>query len=135
MLDWVLANSTSWKAKYVQGLNLLGRAQIGKGIQIFKALGQSPKDPLFYYIRGMLFKQHQLAGYQKDLEYAYKQSPKNWRYAFSLAEDYFKSGNASTALKVIQKTYKQDKDNYFAGMLLAQTLNALEQYDLSLIHI
>lgn len=129
MLDWVVANSTSWKAKYFHGLNLLGRAQIEKGIQIFKALGQSPKDPLFYYIRGMLFKQHQLAGYQKDLEYAYKQSPKNWRYAFSLAEDYFKSGEASTALKIIQKTYKQDKDNYFAGMLLAQTLNAIEQYD------
>lgn len=129
MLDWVVTNSSSWKAKYLQGLNLLGRAQLDEGIQVFKALGQSPKDPLYYYIRGMLFKQHQVAGYQKDLQYAHKQSPKTWRYAFSLAEDYFKSGDASTALKIIQKTYKQDKDNYFAGMLMAQTLNALEQYD------
>jgi hypothetical protein len=129
MLDWVVANSGSWKAKYLKGLNLIGRAQMDEGIRIFKALGQSPKDPLYYFIRGMLFKQNQIAGYQKDLQYAYKQSPKNWRYAFSLAEDYFKSGDASAALKIIQKTYKQDKDNYFAGMLMAQTLNALEQYD------
>ena len=77
----------------------------------------------------MLFKQHQIAGYEKDLQYAYSQSPKNWRYAFSLAENYFESGKALAAMKIIQKTYKQDKDNYFAGMLLAQVFNDLEQYN------
>jgi lipopolysaccharide biosynthesis regulator YciM len=77
----------------------------------------------------MLFKEHQLAGYQKDLQRAYKQSPKNWRYAFALAEDHFKSGNSSATLKIIQKIYKQDQDNYFAGMLLAKTLNQLKDYD------
>ncbi|MEK9604161.1 MAG: DUF5107 domain-containing protein [Flavobacteriaceae bacterium] len=132
MLDWVVANHSSWKAKYLMGINLLGRSQMAKGIEIFKDLGQSPKDPLFYYIRGMLFKEHQLAGYQKDLQFAYKQSPKNWRYAFSLAEDHFKAGNALAAQKIIQKTYKQDIDNYFAGMLLAQTMNQLKQYDKSI---
>lgn len=129
MLEWVVANNSSWKAQYLKGLNLMGRAQMEKGIQIFKDLGQKPNDHLFYYVRGMLFKEHQLAGYQKDLQRAYKQSPKNWRYAFALAEDHFKSGNASAALKIIQKTYKQDQDNYFAGMLLAQTLNQLKDYD------
>lgn len=129
MLDWVVANHSSWKAKYLLGTNLLGRSQTAKGIQIFIDLGQSPKDHLFYYIRGMLFKEHQRAGYQKDLQFAYSQSPKNWRYAFSLAEDLFKAGDALAAKKIIQKTYKQDKDNYFAGMLLAQTLNALGQFD------
>ena len=77
----------------------------------------------------MLFKEHQMSGYQKDLQMAYNQSPKNWRYAFSLAEDHFKSVNSIAALKIIQKTYKQDQDNYFAGMLLAQTLNKLKDYD------
>ncbi len=129
MLDWVVANSSSWKAKYFKGLNLLGRAQMDKGIEIFKTLGQGPKDPLFYYIRGMLFKQHQIAGYEKDLQYAYSQSPKNWRYAFSLAENHFEAGKALAAMKIIEKIYKQDEDNYFAGMLLAQVLNDLHQYN------
>ena len=53
MLDWVGSNSSSWKAKYFKGLNLLGRAQMDKGIEIFKTLGQVPEDPLFYYIRGL----------------------------------------------------------------------------------
>ena len=129
MLDWVGSNSSSWKAKYFKGLNLLGRAQMDKGIEIFKTLGQVPKDPLFYYIRGMLFKQYQIPGYENDLQYAYSKSPKNWRYAFSLAENHFKAGRALAAMKIIQKTYKQDKDNYFAGMLLAQILNDLQQYN------
>ena len=117
MLDWVGSNSSSWKAKYFKGLNLLGRAQMDKGIEIFKTLGQVPKDPLFYYIRGMLFKQYQIPGYEKDLQYAYSKSPENWRYAFSLAENHFKTGRALAAIKIIQKTYKQHKDKYFAGML------------------
>ena len=129
MMEWVVANHPSWKAKYLMGLNLMGRAQLEKGIEIFKDLGQTPKDHLFYFIRGMLFKEHQMSGYQKDLQMAYNQSPKNWRYAFSLAEDHYKSGNSLAALKIIQKTYKQDQDNYFAGMLLAQTLNKLKDYD------
>jgi lipopolysaccharide biosynthesis regulator YciM len=129
MLEWVVANNPSWKAQYLKSLNLMGRAQMEKGIQIFKDLGQKPNDHLFYYVRGMLFKEHQLAGYQKDLQRAYKQSPKNWRYAFALAEDHFKSGNSSATLKIIQKIYKQDQDNYFAGMLLAKTLNQLKDYD------
>ncbi|MAV80357.1 MAG: hypothetical protein CMC22_09765 [Flavobacteriaceae bacterium] len=129
MLDWVVGNSSSWKAKYFKGLNLLGRAQMDKGIQIFKTLGQNPEDPLFYYIRGTLFKQRQIAGYEKDLQYAFSQSPKNWRYAFSLAEYYFETGKFRAAMKIIQKTYNQDKDNYFAGMLFAQTLNHLHQYN------
>ena len=129
MLQWVVDQNPSWKAQYLMGLNLMGRAQMQKGIQIFKDLGQNPDDHLFYYVRGMLFKKHQLAGYQKDLQKAFKQSPKNWRYAFSLAEDLFQSGNLSGTLNIIQKTYKQDRDNYFAGMLLAQTLNQLKDYD------
>ena len=129
MLQWVVDQNPSWKAQYLMGLNLMGRAQMQKGIQIFKDLGQNPDDHLFYYVRGMLFKKHQLAGYQKDLQKAFKQSPKNWRYAFSLAEDLFQSGNLSATLNIIQKTYKQDRDNYFAGMLLAQTLNQLKDYE------
>jgi Tfp pilus assembly protein PilF len=132
MLNWVVTHHSSWKAKYLLAINLLGRAQTAKGIQIFKDLGKSTKDPLFYYIRGMLFKEHKQAGYQKDLQFAYSQSPKNWRYAFSLAEDHFKAGNALVAQKIIQKTYKQDPNNYFAGMLLAQTMNQLKQYDKSI---
>ena len=57
---------------------------------------------------------------QNDLNYAYQQSPKNWIYAFSFAEDHFKSGNTSVALKIIQQTFKEDNNSYFAGMLLAQ---------------
>lgn len=132
MLNWVVTNHSSWKAQYLLGINLLGRAQTAEGIQIFKDLDKSPKDPLFYYIRGMLFKEHEQAGYQKDLQFAYSQSPKNWRYAFSFAEDHFKAGNALAAQKIIQKTYKQDPNNYFAGMLLAQTMNQLKQYDNSI---
>lgn len=129
MLEWVVDRNPSWKAKYLMGLNLIGRSQILKGIQIFKDLGQNPNNHLFYYIRGMLFKKYQISGYQKDLKKAYKQSPKNWRYAFSLAEDHFKLGNSLASLKIIQKTFDQDKDNYFAGMLLAQNLNKLKNYD------
>jgi len=129
MLDWVTTNHSSWKSRYLLGLNLLGRSQTNRGVEIFRDLGQTPNDPLFYYIRGMLFKEHQKAGYKKDLQYAYQESPNNWRYAFSLAEDHFKSGNPSAALKIIQKIYKQDNDNYFAGMLLAQTLNQLKEYN------
>lgn len=132
MLNWVVTHHSSWKAKYLLGINLLGRSQTLEGIQIFKDLGKSPKDPLFYYIRGMLFKKHDLAGYQKDLQFAYNQSPRNWRYAFSLAEDHFKAGNALTAQKIIQKTYEQDPDNYFAGMLLAKTMNQLKQHNKSI---
>ena len=132
MLNWVVTHHSSWKAKYLLGINLLGRAQTAKGIQIFKDLDKSPKDPLFYYIRGMLFKEHEQAGYQKDLQFTYSQSPKNWRYAFSLAEDHFKAGNALAAQKIIQKTYKQDPNNYFTGMLLAQTMNQLKQYEKSI---
>ena len=77
----------------------MGRAQMEKGIQIFKDLGQTPNDHLFYFIRGMLFKEHQLSGYQKDLQMAYHQSPKNWRYAFSLADDHFKSGKSLASPK------------------------------------
>ena len=129
MLAWVVDHNPSWKSQYLMGLNLLGRSQIKKGIQIFKDLKQNPNNHLFYYIRGMLFKKYQISGYQKDLEKAYKQSPKNWRYAFSLAEDHFHSGNSSASIKIILKTFNQDKDNYFAGMLLAQNLNKLKNYD------
>ncbi len=129
MLDWVVAHHPSWKNQFLLALNLMGRAQKEKGIQLFKDLGQRPNDPLFYFIRGMLFKENQFAGYQKDLQYAYKQAPKNWRYAFSLAEDHFKSGNSLDALKIIRKTYKQNPDNYFAGMLLAQVLNEIQDYN------
>ena len=111
------------------GLNLMGRGQMKRGIKIFKDLRQNPDDHLFYFIRGMLFKAQKLPKYQTDLNYAYQQSPKNWRYAFSLAEDHFKSGNTSVALKIIQKTFKEDNNNYFAGMLLAQILNHIEDYD------
>lgn len=129
MLDWIVKNSSSWKAKYLKGINLLGRNQTEKGLQIFKALGSKPSDPLFYYIRGMLFKKHQISGYKKDLNYAYSQSPNNWRFAFSLAEDHFESGMALACMKIIRKVYQQDKDNYFAGMLLAQSLNNLKQFN------
>ena len=129
MLNWVVTNNSSWKARYLQGLNLMGRAQVKKGIQIFKNLDQKPNDHLFYYIRGILLKKHKHAEYLKDLQHAYKQSPKNWRYAFSLAEDHFKSGDLSMALKIIEKTYQHDNDNYFAGMLLTQILNQMGKYD------
>ncbi len=129
MLEWVVAQNPSWKAQYLMGLHLIGRSQTQKGIQIFKDLGQNPNNHLFYYIRGMLFKKHQISGYKKDLKKAYKQSPKNWRYAFSLAEDHFESGNSLASMKIIRKTFEKDQDNYFAGMLLAQNLNKLKNYD------
>ena len=33
------------------------------------------------------------------------------------------------ALKIIEKTYRNDNDNYFAGMLLTQILNQMGKYD------
>ena len=132
MLEWVVANNPSWKAQYLKGLNLMGRAQMEKGIQIFKDLGQKPNDHLFYYVRGMLFKEHQLAGYQKDLQRAYKQSPKIGGMP-ALAEDHFKSEKHISGFKNHTKTYKQDQDNYFAGMLLAQILNQLKDYDKAMV--
>ena len=40
MLEWVVDRNPSWKVKYLMGLNLIGRSQILKGIQIFKDLGK-----------------------------------------------------------------------------------------------
>jgi lipopolysaccharide biosynthesis regulator YciM len=129
MLNWVVAHHNAWSFRYLLGLNLLGRSQWEEGVDTFISLGSQPKDPLFYFIRGMLFKKQGISSYQNDLQYAHEQSPKNWRYAFALAQDLFQKGEHSAAQKIIQKTYKQDRDNYFAGMLLAQVLNALQAYD------
>jgi len=129
MLKWVSNNRDSWKAKYLLALNHLGLSQWEKGISDFKNLGNTPDDPLFFFIRGMLLKNRGVQNYQKDLESAYNTDPKNWRYAFALAEDFFESGKSKEALSIIKKTYKQQPQNYFAGMLMAQTLNALQEFD------
>ena len=132
MLHWVSENSTSWKAKYLLALNYLGRSQWNKGVSLFKDLGELPKDPLFYFVRGMLYKNRGIQGYQNELQLAYKMDSKNWRYAFALAEDFFHSGDTSNALSIIKKAYNQNPQNYFAGMLLAQILNAQKDYDKSI---
>ena len=86
------------------GTQLMGRAQMEKGIEIFKDLGKIQMTIFFTTSEECYSKHQKLPKYQTDLQMAYNQSPKNWRYAFSLAEDHFKSGNTSVALKIIQKT-------------------------------
>jgi len=132
MLHWVSKNSTSWKAQYLLALNYLGRSQWDKGVSLFKKLETLPKDPLFYFVRGVLYKKRGIQGHQSELQSAYKLDSKNWRYAFALAEDLFQSGDSTTALSIIKKTYKQNPKNYFAGMLLAQILSAEQEYDKSI---
>jgi len=129
MLHWVTKKSASWKAQYLLALNYLGRSQWDKGVSLFQKLGTLPKDPLFNFVRGMLYKKRGIQGHQNELQIAYNLDSKNWRYAFALAEDLFQSGDNTTALSIIKKTYKQNPQNYFAGMLLAQILNAQQEYD------
>jgi hypothetical protein len=110
-------------------LNYLGRSQWDKGVSIFKTLGSTPNEPLFFFIRGILFKKRGIQGYQKDLQYAYKMDPKNWRFGFALAEDLLKSNDTKNALSIIRKIYEQNPKNYFAGVLLIKILNARQDYD------
>lgn len=129
LLHWVEQNSASWKAKYLLALNYLGKSQWNKGIAIFESLGSTPNDPLFYFTRGMLFKNRGIQGYEKDLQYAYKSDPKNWRYAMALSEDFFDSDKTNEALAIIKKTFKQNPKNYFAGMLLARIFNQQKDFE------
>ena len=129
LLNWVSNNSNSWKAQYLLALNYLGRSQWDKGVSIFKTLGSTPDEPLFFFIRGILFKTKGIQGYQKDLQFAYKMDPKNWRFAFALAEDLFNSNDTSSALSIIRKIYKQNPKNYFAGVLLVKILNVRQEFD------
>jgi len=132
LMRWVVKNNTSWKSKYLLGLNLVGLNQTQEGIKVFKDLGEAPDDPLFYYIRGTFFKEQKISSYVNDLENAYAKEPKNWRYAYSLAEDKYSNGNFAEAEKIISRTFKNDKENYFAGMLLAKTFNASGKFEKSI---
>ena len=132
LMRWVVKNNTSWKSKYLLGLNLIGLNQTQEGINLFKELRETPEDPLFYYIRGTLFKEQKISSYINDLQNAYAKDSKNWRYAYSLAEDKYSNGNFAEAEKIISRTFKDDEENYFAGMLLAKTLNASEKFDKSI---
>ena len=132
LLHWVEQNSTSWKAKYLLALNYLGKSQWDKGVEIFKNIGFTPKEPLFYFIRGMLFQNRDIKGYEKDLQLAYKGEPKNWRYALALSEEFLNADKTKEALAIIKKTLKQNPKNYFAGMLLARIYNEQEDYEKSI---
>ena len=129
LLRWVVKNNSSWKAKYLLALNYLGKSQWEKGIEIFKSLGSVPDDPLFYFTRGMLFKNKAILGYEKDLQDAYKTDPKNWRYAVALSEELLDSDKTKEALAIIRKTWKQNPKNYFAGMLMARIFNRQKDFD------
>ena len=129
LMRWVVKNNTSWKSKYLLGLNLIGLNQTQEGINLFKGLRETPEDPLFYYIRGTFFKEQKISSYVNDLENAYFKESKNWRYAYSLAEDKYSKGDFAKAEKIISRTFKNDKENYFAGMLLAKIFNASGEFE------
>ena len=64
-----------------------------------------------------------------DLQKAYEKAPKNWRISSDYASVFEEKNNWIKALKILEKNYKSNPQNFIVGLRVANALNQTYQFD------
>ncbi len=107
-----------------QGLRLLNLKRYPEAEeQLNQALKTNPSDSKSYHLRGMArLYQNRLEGATQDFQKALQLAPSDTDIMTSLGNAYYKSGQSSKAVKVLDQAVKTDPDNFKAVNQLAWVL-------------
>jgi hypothetical protein len=126
ILEEMLRSRSDWFLKYQLALIYKDRNRAAECLQLLMDCTNQPAYAPFYIFRAGL-EGDSLAAF--DLKKAISIDPGSWRYQKMLTEFYLAHNRKDLALAQASAFYKDHKQNYILGMLLAKTLLANEKYN------
>lgn len=128
IMQWAVSNAESWKPRYYLALIENSHRHKAKALSLLKSIkGQIDFAP-FFVTRARLRNPSDTNNILKDYKTAASINQKDWRYEKYLSEYLLSLNKKLQALQVIEPYYKNDPENYIAGMLYVQCLILNDQY-------
>lgn len=127
-LENIVKTTNDWKPRYYLALLKWHFRDIDAAKKLFLECTHQSDFAPFYAARADLFSTDSIQ-FQSDMEHAISLNPNEWRYGKSLTQFYTTHGNNKKALEIATKYQKALPDNYYIGLLYAQTLLLNENWE------
>lgn len=122
VLEWAVANYTSWKFKYYLALVYIQMLRTDEALHLLLSCQDEPDFYAFYIVRANTQRGKDDSTCEQDLYKAYRLDSKQWRTSFQLSKYYAEKNQWAKALEIVQGSYQQNSDNYYLGLHLAKCL-------------
>ncbi len=129
VLEKQIAEDNFWLYKYQLALLRWHLNNIEKSKELFRQCGNKPDYAPFYSSRAELFKDDENFDVLHDLQTAVSLNPNQWRFGRDLARFYIEKNEVEKADSVAAIYYNKFKNNYYLGLLYAQTLLLNKKYE------
>ena len=129
VLEKQIAEDNFWLYKYQLALLQWHLNNTDKAKELFLHCGNEPSYAPFYSSRADLFKDDENFDVLHDLQTAVSLDPNQWRFGRDLARFYITKNEVQKADSVAAKYYNKFKNNYYLGLLYAQTLLLNKKYN------
>lgn len=126
-LEWAVANTRGWKARYFLALFYKEKNQLTKAKELFNQLGEQPDYPPFYATRAQ-WEKDMPSLVEKDLQKAISLDKEQWRYTKQLADFYIGLKSYDKALAIAEPFFKSHPSQFIMGMLYTKTLLLNKRY-------
>ena len=128
ILNYLIKNNSHWKLKYYLGLQQWHTGNLDIAKNLFEKCGETPNTVSFYLAKIKLFNLDNNITLS-SLTKANKINPKNWRLKLAWMQYYKKTNQLILAKQLAKKTYKKHPENVTIGMLYANTLIDLGEFE------
>ncbi|MGV8134881.1 MAG: DUF5107 domain-containing protein [Mangrovibacterium sp.] len=128
-LEWAKKESDDWKLNYYEGLIDLHLGAREKGLELWKACGNTPDFYPFYIARSKLWEKGDPRA-EEDVNRALGIGGEFWRTELYASEFYLDKGNSPRAEELARKGYREHPDNYYIGLCYAKILDQANKYPL-----
>ncbi|NKI28440.1 DUF5107 domain-containing protein [Arenibacter sp. 6A1] len=128
VFNWAASVNKSWKPNYLMALIQDFRGNRTKAVFLLNKYEQVDFAPFYIFkarINEGASREATLALIKKAIEL----QPKQWRYKRIYAQILSQNDDTQKAIKVLDNTYKSDKENYVVGLDLINTLMLGNQYE------
>lgn len=126
-LEWAVANTKSWKARYLLALFYKEKNQTSKAKEIFNQLGEEPDYPPFYATRAQ-WEKDMPSFVEKDLQKAISLDKEQWRYTKQLTDFYIGQKKYDKAIALAEPFFQSHPSQFIMGMLYTKTLLLNKRY-------
>ncbi|HEX5555365.1 MAG TPA: DUF5107 domain-containing protein [Chitinophagaceae bacterium] len=128
VMQWAMKQTDNWKPEYYMALIDISTNHKTKALQLLEAMNPAVNFAPLYVTRARLRDSSDAGNILSDFSRAASLDKKDWRYGKYLTEFLLVRKQVAKALKTIGPYYKEDRDNYIAGMLYTRCLILNNQY-------
>jgi hypothetical protein len=129
VMQWASKQSRDWKSRYYLAMIEAFYNRNAEAMQLIGEAHAPENFAPFYVLRARLRNADDVQNIQSDLTKAREIGKSDWRYGKYLAQFLLSQKQYKAALQLIEPYYKNDKENYIAGLLYVRCLMLDNNYE------